>query len=155
MTDLRSEAKGEAFTVDTNARWREIQEISYEIAYSDRVPSRVESALCGAVLRAREAMQEVERLSASSERAGDDDRDTWRAAWQRSEARIKELEAELAAVQDAREAAEREARRKEQEQLDAVQMLRTFVDRFGDLAEFRAVVAAIRACFQRQKRKSP
>ena len=68
-----TEANSEAFTVDTDARWKEIQELSHEIAYSDRVPSRIESALCGAVVRAREAMQEVARLkvlqSASGHRA--------------------------------------------------------------------------------------
>jgi hypothetical protein len=59
-----NEANSEASTVDTDARWKEIQELSHEIAYSERVPSRIESALCGAVVRAREAMQEVAQLKA-------------------------------------------------------------------------------------------
>ena len=42
-------------------RWMEIQGMSHEIANSSRVPSRIESALCGAVVRAREAMRDAAR----------------------------------------------------------------------------------------------
>lgn len=45
----------------TDERWKEIQELSHEIAYSDHVPSPIESALCGAVVRAREAMSDAAR----------------------------------------------------------------------------------------------
>jgi hypothetical protein len=56
-------------TVDEEKRWEEIQAISHEIAYSDRIPTKVDSALCGAVLRARELADELSACRAELEEA--------------------------------------------------------------------------------------
>jgi hypothetical protein len=48
-------------------------------------------------------------------------------------------------VREEKEAAEREQQRKLDEQLDAVVMLDTFVERFGHLRQFASVVKAIKA----------
>lgn len=42
-----------AFSVDEEARWREIQRLSDAIVQKDEPPTELESALCGAVWRAR------------------------------------------------------------------------------------------------------
>lgn len=50
----------EAMAVDEDMRWAEIQRISHDIAHADRAPTDVESALCGAVVRAKEFKQRAE-----------------------------------------------------------------------------------------------
>lgn len=50
--------------VDEDARWIEICKISDEIAHGDTSPSKVESALCGAVWRAKEARAQIAGLEA-------------------------------------------------------------------------------------------
>lgn len=54
--------------VDEDQRWLEIQNLSAEIAYRDDPPSVIESALCGAVYRARAWHRELTRLRAEVER---------------------------------------------------------------------------------------
>lgn len=50
-----------AATVDNDARWEEIQRIARRVAEQDSAPTEVESALCGAVTRAREWKQAAPR----------------------------------------------------------------------------------------------
>ncbi len=56
-------------TVDVDARWLEIQSISNRIAAADTNPTELESALCGAVYRAREFQRQLTALSAELEAA--------------------------------------------------------------------------------------
>jgi hypothetical protein len=58
------------------------------------------------------------------------------------------------ADENARQMARREAKRQEQDRLDARATLETFLQRYGDEPEFGAVAAAIRAYFERQKRRA-
>jgi hypothetical protein len=58
------------------------------------------------------------------------------------------------ADENARQMARREAERQEQDRLDARATLETFLQRYGDEPEFGAVAAAIRAYFERQKRRA-
>jgi len=55
-------ATGTPVTVDRAKRWERILEISKEIAYRDEPPNEVESALCGAVVRAREFAERIVTL---------------------------------------------------------------------------------------------
>lgn len=48
--------------VDRGARWTEIQALSRKVASKDGAPTEIESALCGAVVRARDALEENEHL---------------------------------------------------------------------------------------------
>lgn len=54
-------------TVDEGARWREIEKLSSNIAYSDPMPSPTESALCGAVTRAKDALEALQVAHAELE----------------------------------------------------------------------------------------
>jgi hypothetical protein len=56
----QSHDKGNPETVNRADRWIEIQALSAAIARKDGVPTEVESALCGAVVRAREWLEELE-----------------------------------------------------------------------------------------------
>ena len=55
----------EAFAVDEDMLWKEIQRMSHEIAYADSPPTPLGAALCGAVVRAREAIQRAEQAGAA------------------------------------------------------------------------------------------
>jgi hypothetical protein len=57
---MSSELSRNASSVDQVSRWEEIQALSRKVASQDRAPTEVESALCGAVVRAREWLEELE-----------------------------------------------------------------------------------------------
>jgi len=106
-------------------------------------------------------LAEEEKLAAERERVNDERRKLEEAARAEQfrkdeEARAQRLEEQRKreAEENARAQAEREQRRKDQDRLDARAMLETFLQRYGDEPEFGAVAAAIRAYFERQRRRA-
>lgn len=61
----------QGLTVDQDARWQEIQRMSDAIALRGEPPSELESALCGAVWRAREALKALTQPSETKAGTGE------------------------------------------------------------------------------------
>lgn len=85
----------DAMTVDRLARWAAILEMSKAIAYRDTPPSEVESALCGAVLRAREFADHIVKLERELATAREQGRAEGFSAAREAAAKVCEKRAEL------------------------------------------------------------
>jgi colicin import membrane protein len=110
--------------------------------------------------RAARAAIDADQAEARKRQAEEDarlkaERDRIEAERREVEARERkareEAEAKARAEREAKEAQEREERRKQVELMDGMQMLETFVERFGKREEFKAVVKGIAGWLAKQK----
>ena len=92
--------------------------------------------------------QEEKRLRAEADRLAKERQ----AKEKRDKEAADKLEAKAKAKREKEEAAERARLLKEQERMDARQMLEAFVTRFGHLEEFAGVVKAIDSCLEQQRK---
>ena len=93
--------------------------------------------------------REAEEKQARQRQAEEDAR--LKAERDRIEAERREAEAKARAVREAEETREREQRRQEAELLDGMQMLETFVERYGKREEFKTVAKEISGWLAKQK----
>lgn len=93
--------------------------------------------------------REAEEKQARQRQAAEDAR--LKAERYSIEAERREVEAKARAEREAREAQEREECRRQSELMDGMQMLETFVERFGKREEFKAVVKGIAGWLTKQK----
>lgn len=84
-----------------------------------------------------------DKLEAERREVEESQRKEREAQEQREHAARAEVEAKAKAEQDAKEAAERAVLREQAELMDGMEMMKTFVTRFGGRAEFKSVVDAI------------